>query len=399
MYYASIGMLSITVLIIVNYEALMNAHLEKSQVAKRRYRHFLFGVIVYLLSDIFWGILYGQRLITLAYADTVIYFLSMVISVFLWTRFVVAYLKNKKAYGKFLIYAGWIITIYEVVVLIINFFVPIVFGFSEDREYVPGRARYVTLFIQMFLFFMTSVYSFIVSVKAEDEDKRHHKTIGFSGIAMTIFIALQSLYPLMPFYAVGCLLATCMIHTFVYKDETVSYSREIGTTKQLAYRDALTGVKNKLAYLEKLRDLEIRVEEGTIKEYAVAVFDLNDLKKVNDTLGHDAGDQYIKDACKFICLRFKYSPVFRIGGDEFVVIMEELDYRDRDEIMRGFDADVDKNQKDGLVVVASGFSIYDPESDDSYNDVFMRADRKMYERKGYLKGRVLSENAGETVKE
>ena len=91
--------------------------------------------------------------------------------------------------------------------------------------------------------------------------------------------------------------------------------------------------------------------------------------------------------------------MFRIGGDEFVVIMEELDYRDRDEIMRGFDADVDKNQKDGLVVIASGFSIYDPESDNSYNDVFMRADRKMYERKGYLKGRVFSENAGETVKE
>lgn len=397
MYYASIGMLSIIVLIIVNYEALMNSHLEKSQVAKRRYRQFLFGVIVYLLSDIFWGILYGQRLILLAYADTVIYFLSMVVSVFLWTRFVVAYLKNKKAYGKFLIYAGWIITIYEVIVLSINFFTPIVFGFNDDKEYVPGRSRYVTLFIQMFLFFLTSLYSFIVATKSEDEDKRHHKTIGFSGIAMTIFIALQSLYPLMPFYAVGCLLATCMIHTFVYKDETVTYAREIGTTKQLAYRDALTGVKNKMAYLEKLKDLEIHVEDGTIMEYAVAVFDVNDLKKVNDTLGHEEGDRYLKEACKFICLRFKYSPVFRIGGDEFAVILEELDYGDRDEIMRGFDEDVDKNQRDGLVVVAGGISVYDPESDESYNDVFMRADRKMYERKEFLKGRAKSENAGETI--
>jgi diguanylate cyclase (GGDEF)-like protein len=397
MYYASIGMLSIIVLIIVNYEALMNSHLEKSQVAKRRYRQFLFGVIVYLLSDIFWGILYGQRLILLAYADTVIYFLSMVVSVFLWTRFVVAYLKNKKAYGKFLIYAGWIITIYEVIVLSINFFTPIVFGFNDDKEYVPGRSRYVTLFIQMFLFFLTSLYSFIVATKSEDEDKRHHKTIGFSGIAMTIFIALQSLYPLMPFYAVGCLLATCMIHTFVYKDETVTYAREIGTTKQLAYRDALTGVKNRMAYLEKLKDLEIHVEDGTIMEYAVAVFDVNDLKKVNDTLGHEEGDRYLKEACKFICLRFKYSPVFRIGGDEFAVILEELDYRDRDEIMRGFDEDVDKNQRDGLVVVAGGISVFDPESDESYNDVFMRADRKMYERKEFLKGRAKSENAGETI--
>lgn len=110
------------------------------------------------------------------------------------------------------------------------------------------------------------------------------------------------------------------------------------------------------------------------------------------------GDQYIKDACKFICLRFKYSPVFRIGGDEFVVILEELDYADRNEIMQGFDADIDKNQREGLVVIASGFSVYDPESDNSYNDVFMRADRRMYERKRSLKERTLK-NAGEMVKE
>ena len=65
--------------------------------------------------------------------------------------------------------------------------------------------------------------------------------------------------------------------------------------------------------------------------------------------------------------------------------------------MRGFDEDVDKNQRDGLVVVAGGISVYDPESDESYNDVFMRADRKMYERKEFLKGRAKSENAGETI--
>lgn len=142
-------------------------------------------MIVYFLSDIFWGMLYGQRLITLAYVDTVIYFLVMVVSVLLWTRFVVA-------------------------------------------------------------------------------------------------------------------------------------------------------------YLEKLKDMEIHVDAGMLKEFAVAVFDLNDLKKVNDTLGHEAGDQYVKDSCKFICQRFKYSPVFRIGGDEFVVILEGIDYEDREEILKGFEEDIDR---------------------------------------------------------
>lgn len=387
MYYASIGMLSLAVLVIINFEILLVNQREKNRMTKSRYRHFLYGVIIYLVSDILWGILYGQRLIVLAYADTVLYFLSMVVSVLLWTRFVVAYLRNKNAFGKFLICAGWTITTYEIIVLIVNFFTPIVFGFSEDKEYLPGRSRYVTLFIQMFLFILTSVHSFFVMHKSEGDDKKHHRTIGGSGIAMTVFILLQTLFPLLPFYAVGCLLATCMIHSFVYKDETAKYSREIGNTRKLAYVDGLTGVNNKLAYLEKLQELEIQVEEGSLKEFAITVFDLNDLKKVNDTLGHDAGDQYIKDACKFICQCYKHSPVFRIGGDEFVTILKGTDYECRDEIMHYFDATIDKNQREGRLAIASGIGTFDPDKDESYNDVFRRADRNMYDRKKELKSR------------
>ena len=385
MYYASIGMLSLAVLIIINFEILFFNQREKNRMTKSRYRHFLYGVIIYLISDVLWGILYGQRIIVLAYADTVLYFLSMVVSVLLWTRFVVMYLKNKKVFGKFLICAGWTITTYEIIVLIINFFTPIVFGFSEDKEYLPGKSRYVTLFIQMFLFIMTSAYSFFVMYKTTGDEKKHHRTIGVSGIAMTIFIALQTLFPLLPFYAVGCLLANCMIHSFVYGDETAKYSN----TRKLAYVDGLTGVKNKSAYLEKLQNLELQLEEGSNREFAVAVFDLNDLKTVNDTLGHDAGDKYIIDACKFICQCYKHSPVFRIGGDEFVAILTGTDYECRDEIMHYFNATIEKNQREGRVVVASGLGMYDPNKDESYNDVFRRADRNMYERKKELKTRVL----------
>ena len=396
MYYASIGMLSITVLIIINFDRLMWTRTDKSQLSKRRYRNFLYGVMIYFITDIFWGIFYGQRWILLTFIDTTIYFLSMVISVVLWTLFVVAYLENRKTFSKILVYSGFLIAIYEVIVLVINFFTPIVFGFDAQKEYVPGRSRYITLFIQMILFLATSIYALIIAAKSEGKDKMHHRAIGVSGIAMTIFIALQSLYPLLPFYAVGCLLATCVTHTFVYRDETVNYTNEIDSTRNLAYRDPLTGVKNKLAYLEKLKDLEIQLELGKLKEFGVAVFDLNNLKKVNDTLGHEAGDQYIKDACKFICLHFKYSPVFRIGGDEFVVILEGLDYEEREYLLESFEADIDLSQAAGEVVIASGLSIFDPVGDDNYNEVFMRADRKMYERKGFLKAREAANTANAT---
>jgi len=60
---------------------------------------------------------------------------------------------------------------------------------------------------------------------------------------------------------------------------------------------------------------------GEAPEFGVIGCDVNGLKKINDTLGHKAGDEYICAACKMLCEYFKHSPVFRIGGDEFVVIL------------------------------------------------------------------------------
>ena len=65
----------------------------------------------------------------------------------------------------------------------------------------------------------------------------------------------------------------------------------------------------------------------------VAVCDVNSLKAVNDTLGHKAGDEIIRRACSLICNTFKHSPVYRIGGDEFAVILSGRDYERRQELL------------------------------------------------------------------
>ena len=385
MYYASVGLISLIVTVIINFEILKKNTNERS-VTKRRYRHFLFSVIVYFVSDILWGYMYDERWLIPTYIDTMAFFVSMAVSVLLWTRFVTTYLDTHGRFSKFLLGGGWLVFTYQVIALVINLFYPIFFGFGEGNEYIPGKARYITLFIQMGLYLGTSIYTLVVAVKTEGDEKSHHRTIGFSGIVMTFFIALQSFFPLMPFYAIGCLFATCMIHSFVYKDETAEMGREIGTAKQMAYRDPLTGVKSKLAYLERLGDLEGRVEAGSLSKYGVVVFDVNGLKKINDTLGHDEGDEYIRSACRLICEQFKHSPVFRIGGDEFVAILEGEDYENREDLLKSFETAVEEYRANGKVVVSSGMAVYQTETDDSYNDVFKRADKKMYERKGYLKG-------------
>ena len=386
MNYSSTGLLAFAVHVIINLEALKKTSVSgERKLEKDRYRYFLYSAMLYYISDILWGILYGFRIIPLAYADTVLYFLSMVLSVLLWTRYVVSYLRTESSFNKVLVFGGWFIFVSEVAALIVNLFVPFVFGYGADKEYQPKPARYISLFIQMVLFILTSIYTFFVSIKSEGEEKLHHRTICFSGLIMTLFIALQSLFPLLPYYAAGLLLATCMIHTFLYRDELTEQSRKVEAARRDAHRDPLTGVRNKLAYIENKTNMENRIESGELKEFGIVVFDMNGLKKINDTLGHDVGDEYIKAACRIICQQFKHSPVFRIGGDEFVALLEGGDYEDRLSLLRAFDHTIEQNQKEGKVVVSAGISVFQPAGNDSFDECFRRADMKMYQRKEVLK--------------
>ena len=385
MYYARVGMLAMAIHVIINLKTLISRDRMENTLEKKRYRLFLYSVMLYYITDILWGTLYDAKLLVAVYIDTVVYFFSMVLSVLLWTRYVVAYLKHRGSFSKFLIYGGWIILIYEVIVLIINFFVPFAFYFNEDKVYQPGQARYITLIIQMTLYFITACYTFIKVPMVKGVAKLQYAAVGASGLIMTAFIGLQCLYPLQPFYAMGCMLATCMIHSFVYMDETSAYAQEIESNRQIAYRDALTGVKSKHAYNDAVERVNKRVEGGELSSYGVVVFDLNGLKAINDTKGHEAGDEYLKVACRMICVAFKHSPVFRIGGDEFVAILEGDDYENRERLLKEFNNAVEDRNNNETVSVSGGLAVYSPDFDKDFGDVFKRADKKMYERKRQLK--------------
>ena len=125
------------------------------------------------------------------------------------------------------------------------------------------------------------------------------------------------------------------------------------------------------------------IATGNISDFAIAVFDLNGLKQINDTLGHQAGDQYIIDGCSTICRFFKHSPVFRIGGDEFVAIIQGYDYLNATTLMSKLKRHNLKNKCKGEVVVAAGLSKYD--NDKNLAEIFRRADREMYKNKDELK--------------
>ena len=111
--------------------------------------------------------------------------------------------------------------------------------------------------------------------------------------------------------------------------------------------------------------------------------DINDLKKVNDTAGHQAGDQYLRDACKTICDTFKHSPVFRVGGDEFAVIAQGKDYARIEELLEIMSQYNAEAYRTGGILIACGMARF--EDDECVASVFERADHSMYENKKSLK--------------
>ncbi|MBO4414925.1 MAG: diguanylate cyclase [Lachnospiraceae bacterium] len=154
--------------------------------------------------------------------------------------------------------------------------------------------------------------------------------------------------------------------------------------RNMANTDSMTGVRNKHAYSEHETALNTRIRENDIQKLAVVVCDINGLKFVNDTKGHAAGDQLIRDASAMICEYFTHGAVFRIGGDEFVVILQEKGYDIMPEVIGAFNKKVEENIKTDGVVVSLGYSVL-TDADQQLHDVFERADQMMYKRKKELK--------------
>ena len=162
-------------------------------------------------------------------------------------------------------------------------------------------------------------------------------------------------------------------------------SRRSLESEMRANTDSMTGVRNKAAYLAREKEINEMITSGTVRSFAVVVCDVNGLKKINDTLGHKAGDEYIISASKMLSEIFQHSPIYRVGGDEFLIIVSGKDYSVRGELVWMLHERSKDHITSGGAVVSGGISDYIPDIDPDLNSVFGRADKKMYEEKKLLK--------------
>lgn len=159
---------------------------------------------------------------------------------------------------------------------------------------------------------------------------------------------------------------------------------------ELATKDTLTGIRNRTAYDKEMQELNWSIADG-MTDFGIVMIDMNYLKRINDIYGHEKGNIAMKKLCHIVCDVFVHSPVFRIGGDEFIVILKNHDLEHVDALISEFNLQLITIKHNARlepwekVSAAIGYAVFDNKTDTSIENVFKRADKAMYARKKEMK--------------
>ncbi len=198
-------------------------------------------------------------------------------------------------------------------------------------------------------------------------------------------VAISGRSSVMMLMSFGAFMGLIVVLLFRSLTRERKYNQEIQFQRMEAERrsrqDPLTGMRNKLEWQEAVQRLDEQIRAGEA-QFAIVVCDVNGLKRVNDLMGHEDGDNLIVNASRYICKIFPESPVYRIGGDEFTVVLQGKELETCEQRVEQFNAGL--AQPDAALSIALGVAQYQSE-DMTCADVFQRADKAMYRKKAEMK--------------
>ena len=237
----------------------------------------------------------------------------------------------------------------------------------------------------------TALYSILTRVNDAVPNATIHTALTYYSTedVKTSFIDLikDNLFIVMTVIALVMLIILILLLNSIRAEKKILEEEHlVNDLNKRVFVDALTSVRNKGAFDDYIKQLQSKLEENTQMEFAIGVFDCDDLKTINDQNGHDKGNVYLKAASRLICRVFQHSPVFRIGGDEFAVVLQNEDLRNREALVEKFENMREEicaaaENKWDEVHIALGIAVYDPNTDQSVNDTARRADKLMYDNK------------------
>ena len=241
--YSAIGLIAIAVQLIINYKVMFIPQSNNTRKADKMYRFLTVAIFAYYITDALWGILAGLNWIPLLFADTTAYYIAMSLIIVCFYMYFVEYLGMKDWKGRLFNLFGIGFFALEIIFLIVNFFRPCFFWFDASDAYVAGPVRYIALWVQVAMFAFSSFVTLLDALKTEGTSRKRHLAIFFFSLIMLAAILFQEKFPLLPFYALGCLLGSCVLHVYVVGDEREEVSDQLTNYKRAVLSDALISLE------------------------------------------------------------------------------------------------------------------------------------------------------------
>ncbi|MBP5285396.1 MAG: response regulator [Kiritimatiellae bacterium] len=215
--YSIFSGVAVAIHLIINFGFLAGRGVDTGRA--RRYRGFLFAVLVYYMSDAAWGLFAGLGWNRVLYFDTVVFFLSLPVFVFMWGRFVAGYLGFGETSSKILRSFGIAVIAASAALMAVNLFDGRIFYFDDAGTYCFGDRRHWMFAMLIALDAMISLFAFAKAMGSRDQERRRGMLATIFGVAVAVSAILQIVWPLTPFTALGCLVSNCFFHVFVIQDE------------------------------------------------------------------------------------------------------------------------------------------------------------------------------------
>ncbi len=289
--YSVIGLIAVVIQLIINFKVMFMPEPRRGQKAAGRYRLLMIAFFAYYITDAMWGILAGMNRIPALFIDTTIYYIAMASAIVCFYRYIAEYLEMQGALSKIFNYFGFAFFVLENIFLIINFFYPCFFWFDSNDAYTAGIVRYIALWVQVAMFAFSSLVTFVKAVNTNGNKKRH-LAIFFFSLIMLVAILFQEKYPLLPFYAMGCLLGSVVLHVYVLGDELEEYRGML-----YAEKEKLEDTTDKLANYKRavlsdaLVSLEVNLSRNELY-YGVWKDDTGRIVSIKDIIGLETPCNY-----------------------------------------------------------------------------------------------------------
>ena len=225
-FYSVVAGIALLVHLIIDWKQLFTWRNARARPGGLEFRQFLVCLTVFFVADVAWGFLVPLKRPGLLYADTLAFFLTMALSIYLWTRFIVAYLAMDGGPRNRLLWLGRGILAFFVAALGVNVFTGKFFTIDAQCVYAAGPLRQVAFSLLAAFNAYGAAVTLRTMPRAKGAIRRRNKMLFAIGLTMAAAILLQLGDPFLPLYSLGTLFAICITHVFVVEDDRDEMHRQ-----------------------------------------------------------------------------------------------------------------------------------------------------------------------------